>query len=158
VTNPRLRMAYELPVTLAVTLANLGDGFNRMSSVYSNLSALAEDVLVDLDIALASAPPGSGTLTVYVAPLLSDTLAAGGVSNPGDKAWAGRLADLFVLASVANAAPATRIALGSRSVAEACGGTVPARWCLVVANRTGVALAASGHVVQTRSVWREVLA
>lgn len=131
--------------SITITLASLGDGSARESTAIDNSGNLFVDALVAVKIKTGAASVSStGYLNIYAYGTADGASSYNGNATGTDAAVTltapPNLAMIGVLNAVANATTYR----GLFSVAEAFGGVLPDHWGIVIENKTGAALDATG--------------
>ena len=132
--------------TITITLASLGNGSERQSTAIDNSTNVFQDVLVFVKAKSgASAVSAAGYLNVYAfgsvdgGTTYSENAGASDaaitLTNPPNVPFIGQVN------MVANA---TSYYAGPFSVAQAFGGSLPDHWGIIIENKTGAALDATG--------------
>lgn len=142
------------PIT--VTLASLANAAGRASAVIDNTTTLALDALVSLAVKTnAAGVSATGYVAVYAYGTVDGTTYTDGATGT-DAAFTPSAsgANLRLIGTIQTPAVATTYQSGPFSVANAFGGTLPAKWGIVVVNNSGAALDATeaSHTKQFQTV------
>lgn len=150
-----VKASYASSAALTITLASLADGSMRQSTAVDNSSNLYVDALVGGKIKTgASGVSASGYVDLYLAVSHDGGTTYSGDASGTDGAYSGESGNLIFLARVTADANATTYEFSGFSIAQACGGSMPQRWVIVVDNQTGAALDSTGsnHAVEYQGV------
>lgn len=131
---------------LTITIASLANSSARQSTIVNNETDLFLDALVSVKVkSNAAGTSATGAVLVYAFGTVDGgttyTEGAGAVDAAITLVSPSNLRLIGVANVVANA---TTYVAGPMSIASAFGGTLPARWGVVIENRSGAALDATG--------------
>lgn len=134
--------------SVTITLASLADGGYRQSAELDNTSDLFSDVLVGGKVTTGTSPTANKQIVVYAYGTVDGgTIHSGGASG-SDAAYTAannEEKNLLLLGVVAtHSGNDNTYEFGPFSIAAAFGGSVPAKWGLVILNDTGAALNSTG--------------
>jgi hypothetical protein len=149
-----IRPKHTTRATVTVTLASLAGGSAQQSTALDLTGAAVRDVLVR--VKTNGQAGGTGTLDVYVAGSLSDTVYADGATGTDGAFTAANRKNAKYLDSIQmNAATAVTSVL--RALSYAFGGSVPQKFALIFVNASGATLSTTGadHVVEYEAVYDE---
>lgn len=133
---------------VTITLASLANGAMRQSAYIDNSTTLFIDEFVTLAITLGSSGVASdGVIEVRAYASVDGGATYTSGASGSDAAYTGEAANLPLVA-VIDANTNSELVIATCDIAAAFGGALTERWGLVVKNRTGAALAASGHSVK----------
>ena len=147
-----MKIAYGTPTTLTITLTSMADGNSRESNTVDNQSDKYLDALVLVSVNVGTVA-NEKRVIVYAwgdvdGSTLPDTItgsdAAITLENP---------TVLYELGVIPVPTSSKTYESNAFSVARVFGGVMPLRWGVVVSNRSGAALAASGHTVKWTGVY-----
>lgn len=142
--------------TVTLTVASLTNGSARQSTEVDNTSNLFNDALVSLKIkSAASGTSASGTVNVYAYGTTDGGTTRTENAGASDAAITLTVPPNARLIGVINAvANATTYRAGPFSVAAAFGGALPDHWGIIIENKTGGTLDATGgsHLITYQGV------
>lgn len=130
---------------ITITVTSLTNGSAQASTVVDNTSNLYEDVLVVVKIKTAgSSTSATGYVNIYAyATADGGTTYPEGISGSNSSATLTSPPNLILIGSISAVANSTTYTCEPLSVAWAFGGRLPAKWGIVVENKTGATLDAS---------------
>ncbi len=162
-----IKLAYNAPTTVTMTLASLASSSTRLvgreSQAISNSSTLAFDTLVAGKVTTGTSPTADRRIEVWLygsvdGSVYPDTLtgtdSARTITTANIKRSGLKLAAVMLTDSTSN----RQYSWGPLSVAELFGGILPVQWGVFITHDTGVNLHATGsnHYVYQKSVFSTV--
>jgi hypothetical protein len=153
-----IRPKHTAAAAVTVTLTSLGSGAAYQSAAldFTGAGAAVRDVL--LRVKTNGQAGGTGTLDVYVAGALSDTVYADGATGSNSAFIAANRKNAKYLDSIQLNAAASVVAL-LRALSFAFGGSIPQKFALIFINASGAALSATGtdHVIEYEAIYDEAV-
>lgn len=141
-----MKAKFDASAALTITLASLASSSARQSVNVDNSATLYVDAMVDVTVKLAAGSP-SGDRAIYVFAYGSEDGSNYGDNASGsDAALTMRVPTNLRPLGIINTPDSGGLTYksGPMSLAAAFGGIVPRRWGIVVQNRSGLALSATG--------------
>jgi hypothetical protein len=153
-----IRPKHTTAAAVTVTLTSLAGGSAYQSTAldFTGAGAAVRDVLIR--VKTNGQAGGTGTLDVYVAGALSDTIYADGATGTNGTFTAANRKNAKYLDSVQMNATTGVVAL-LRALSFAFGGSIPQKFALIFINASGATLSATGtdHVIEYEAIYDEAV-
>jgi hypothetical protein len=149
-----VKMAYDTLTTITITLNGLAAGAAREGLALDNTGNVYLDALLRAHLNFAAGTPSDlSRVNFYAAGSVDGTNYTDNATGVDAGLTMRALPNLPLLGwlNVPAGAGAYEAVFGS--IAQAFGGVLPAKWSIVVENRSGLALAGSGNAMQYRGLY-----